>query len=118
MAPCMVTSRIKQAISSVQLFIDRVLLNLEHPNLNAQQPALTLTTDLATQWKEWRKVYRIWEANRKIFLYPENWLEPDLRDDPSPFFKELQTQLAQNELDNDNVEDALIGYLEKLDSVA
>ena len=118
MAPCMVTSRTKQAISSVQLFIDRVLLNLEHPNMNTLQPALTLTTDLATQWKEWRKVYRVWEANRKIFLYPENWIEPDLRDDKSPFFRELQTQLVQNELDNDNVEDALIAYLEKLDSVA
>ncbi|HMF98002.1 MAG TPA: neuraminidase-like domain-containing protein, partial [Vicinamibacterales bacterium] len=118
MEPIMITSRTKQAISSVQLFIDRVLLNLEHPNMDKLQPALALSTDLATQWKEWRKMYRIWEANRKIFLYPENWIEPDLRDDPSPFFTELQTQLAQNELDNDNVEDALITYLEKLDSVA
>jgi receptor-binding and translocation channel-forming TcA subunit of Tc toxin/ABC toxin-like protein/neuraminidase-like protein len=118
MAPCMMTSRTKQAMSSAQLFIDRVLLNLEHPNMDPLQPALTLSTDLATQWDEWRKMYRIWEANRKIFLYPENWLEPDLRDDPSPFFEELQTQLAQNELTTDNVEDALIAYLEKLDSVA
>ena len=30
------------------------------------------------EW-EWRKRYRIWDANRKIFLYPENWIEPDLR---------------------------------------
>ena len=29
------------------------------------------------EW-EWRKRYRIWDANRKIFLYPENWIEPDL----------------------------------------
>jgi hypothetical protein len=28
---------------------------------------------------EWRKRYRDWDANRKIFLYPENWLEPELR---------------------------------------
>src|SRR5712692_1177620 len=27
---------------------------------------------------EWRKNYRVWEANRGIFLYPENWIEPDL----------------------------------------
>ena len=27
----------------------------------------------------WLKRYRVWDANRKIFLYPENWLEPDLR---------------------------------------
>jgi SpoVK/Ycf46/Vps4 family AAA+-type ATPase len=28
---------------------------------------------------EWRKRYRVWDANRKIFLYPENWVEPELR---------------------------------------
>jgi hypothetical protein len=22
----------------------------------------------------WRKNYRLWDANRKIFLYPENWI--------------------------------------------
>src|SRR6266436_6415018 len=30
------------------------------------------------EW-EWQKKYRIWDANRKIFLYPENWVEPELR---------------------------------------
>jgi len=29
-------------------------------------------------WK-WRKNYRRWDANRGIFLYPENWIEPELR---------------------------------------
>ena len=28
----------------------------------------------------WNNRYRVWEANRKIFLYPENWIEPDLRE--------------------------------------
>jgi len=31
----------------------------------------------ATSW-EWLSSYQIWEANRKVFLYPENWLEPEL----------------------------------------
>jgi hypothetical protein len=31
-----------------------------------------------TEWN-WRKNYRVRDANRKIFLYPENWIEPDLR---------------------------------------
>jgi SpoVK/Ycf46/Vps4 family AAA+-type ATPase len=30
------------------------------------------------EW-EWRKRYRVWDANRKIFLYPENWIEPEPR---------------------------------------
>jgi len=31
----------------------------------------------ATPW-EWMRNYLVWEANRKEFLYPENWLEPEL----------------------------------------
>ena len=27
---------------------------------------------------DWRKRYRVWDANRKIFVYPENWIEPDV----------------------------------------
>jgi SpoVK/Ycf46/Vps4 family AAA+-type ATPase len=30
------------------------------------------------EW-EWHKRYRVWDANRKIFVYPENWTEPELR---------------------------------------
>jgi hypothetical protein len=29
------------------------------------------------EW-DWQKRYRVWDANRKIFLYPENWIEPEL----------------------------------------
>ena len=47
---------------------------------------------------EWLKKYRVWDANRKIFLYPENWLEPELRDDKSPFFKEIESELLQSDI--------------------
>ena len=48
---------------------------------------------LKSEW-EWRKYYRVWEANRKVFLYPENYIEPDLRDDKTPLFKELRPEPA------------------------
>ena len=56
---------------------------------------------------EWMKRYRVWEANRKVFLYPENWLEPELRDEKSPFFKELEDELRQNDITNAVAEAAL-----------
>jgi hypothetical protein len=89
MAPCMLTSRIKQAISSVQLFVQRAFLNLEDQ--------IELTRDDAEQWK-WMKNYRVWEAARKVFLYPENWIEPDLRVDKSPLFEQLENTLMKGEL--------------------
>ena len=33
----------------------------------------------------WRRNYRVWEANRKVFLYPENWAEPKLRSKTAAF---------------------------------
>jgi hypothetical protein len=103
------TSRIKQAISSVQLFVQRCLLNLE--------PAVSPRAIDSDRW-QWTKNYRVWEANRKVFLYPENWIEPELRDDKSPFFKELESELLQTDVTNEAAEKALLNYLYKLDQVA
>jgi hypothetical protein len=64
------------------------------------------------------KRYRVWEANRKIFLYPENWLEPELRDDKSPFFRDLEGELLQADITDELAETALLNYLEKLDDVS
>ncbi|MFM2048381.1 MAG: hypothetical protein RI955_929, partial [Bacteroidota bacterium] len=112
--PCMLTSRIRAAMSSVQLFIERCLLNLEKDSANS----IVLTSESARQWRQWRKYYRVWEANRKVFLYPENWIEPELRDNKTPFFKDLEKYLKQNEITQENMEDAYLTYIEKLESVS
>ena len=116
MDACMQTSRLKQAIASVQLFVQRCLLNLESQKLQTTEQILPSAID-ASQWK-WMKNYRVWEANRKVFLYPENWIEPELRDNKSPFFKELETELLQGEITNESAEKALTSYLEKLHEVS
>ena len=108
MGPCMLTSRIKQAIGVVQLFVQRCLMNLE--------PDVELLPQSVKEWK-WRKYYRVWEANRKVFLYPENWIEPELRDDKSPFFEDLENELLQNEMTKSTAETAILNFLEKLDEV-
>jgi hypothetical protein len=117
MSACMDTSRVRQALSSVQLFVTRCLLNLE-----AQSPVLgdywvALDQNETARW-EWMKLYRVWEANRKVFIYPENWLEPEWRDDRSSFFKDLESELTQNDITTFSVETAFRNYLGKLDSVS
>ena len=112
MEACMPSSRIVQAHGTIQLFVQRCLMGLE------SKAAADLDNDKKwTQWK-WMKNYRVWEANRKVFLYPENWIEAELRDDKSFLFKELENELLQNELTAFTAEDALIKYLEKLDNIA
>src|SRR5262249_51668810 len=107
--PCMQTSRIRHALSSVQLFIERCLMNLE--------PRVSPESINREQW-EWMKRYRVWEANRKVFLFPENWLEPELRDDQWPFFKEIESELLQSDITDDSAATALLNYLSKLEEVA
>lgn len=107
--PCVMTSRIKQAIGSVQLFVQRALMNLE--------PAVRLAPEAAQLWI-WMKTYRVWEAARKIFLYPENWVLPELRDDKTPFFKELEQDLKKHDVTAEIAEQAFRRYVEKLDEVA
>lgn len=110
MSACMLTSRIKQATSSVQLYIQRILLGLEGVAFTNKEAA-------AAEWA-WMKNYRVWEANRKVFLWPENWIEPGLRDDKTPFFQELENGLRQNEITPDYVEKVYLNYLQKLDTVS
>ncbi len=112
------TSRLKQAISSVQLYIDRILLGQERKNLETSNTSFALSEVDTEEWKKWRKIYRVWEANRKILLYPENWIEPGLRDNKSPFFKQLESELNQNELSTEAIESTFFNYLDRLDSVS
>ena len=64
------------------------------------------------------KHYRMWELNRKVFMWPENILDPSLRDNKSPFFKEFEGELLQSDINADSASIALLNYLEKLDKVA
>ncbi|PSK92104.1 neuraminidase-like domain-containing protein [Taibaiella chishuiensis] len=116
MESCMKTSRIKQGISTLQLFLDRVILNIER--VNGGTTLIAISAEMTEQWQTWRKWYRVWEANRKVFLYPENWIEPELRDNKTNLFKDLENQLLQDEITAPRVEAAYRLYLENLDEVA
>jgi hypothetical protein len=113
MGSCAMTSRIKLAHSSIQLFIQRCLLAIE-PEVrpDAKHDGAWL------QWEEWLKNYRVWEANRKIFLYPENWVEPELRDDKTTLFKDLENELLQSDPTTETTEAAFAKYFETLDTIA
>ncbi|HQY22629.1 MAG TPA: neuraminidase-like domain-containing protein, partial [Gammaproteobacteria bacterium] len=117
MGACMLTSRLKQAIALVQLFVQRCLLNLEESNKMEESHKIPPELINKKHW-EWMRLYRVWEANRKVFLYPENWIEPELRDNKSPFFKDLESELLQGELTDEIAEQKFMHYLEKLDEVS
>lgn len=112
MEPVVQTSRLRLAMSSVQTFIQRCLLNLENANFNTALNVSPSAID-SESW-QWMKRYRVWEANREIFLYPENWMEPELRLDKSDLFQALEGSLLQGDVTSDLVDTALLQYLQDL----
>jgi peptidoglycan hydrolase-like protein with peptidoglycan-binding domain len=117
MEPVVQTSRLRLALSSVQTFIQRCLLNLE--NGNSEHPERNVVpAAIRADWWEWMKRYRVWQANREIFLFPENWLEPELRLDKSDLFQTLESALLQGDVTRDLVEDGFFSYLQGLEQRA
>ena len=71
----------------------------------------------SNRW-DWMKRYRVWEANREIFLWPENWLIPEFRENATDLFQALQGTLLQGDITQDLVEQAFTQYLQDLDTRA
>ncbi len=119
MSGCFRTSRVVSAISSLQLYVHRILTNLEQ-STSDKLVVLDEVKDLdgfKLEW-EWRKNYRVWEANRKVFLYPENYIEPDLRDNKTPIFKELEDELLQQKITKESAEAAYRKYVSQFAELA
>lgn len=121
---CSRTSRLVSAISSVQLYVQRALLRLERTAAEVDKPSLVIGFEpgsdgalSAAEW-EWRKNFRLWQANRKVFLYPESYLEPGLRDDKTPLFRQLEDTLLQQDITEQNVLDAYAQYLAGFEEIA
>jgi hypothetical protein len=112
MSCCAVTTRLLQASLAVQQFVQRCYLNLEAP--------IVVDTSADPAWSDWSWMgqFRLWQANRQVFLYPENYLLPELRRDKSSFFSDLENDIQQGPATADTVETAYENYLRKLVDVS
>lgn len=110
MSDCDAVSLIAQGIASVQLYMQRCRMMLE--------PGVTDLANIPDIWWEWMSSYRIWEANRKVFLYPENYIEPALRKNQTDQFKKFAESLLQTNIDDKSVSDAFNNYFQDVSEVA
>lgn len=100
---CDLTSPIVEATAAVQTYLQRSRMSLE--------PGVVSLGGIAAAWWPWLSNYRIWEANRKIFLYPESYIDPTLRGDRTDLFRKLQDELQQSSITPASVERAFTNYL-------
>lgn len=113
MTSCQQTSRIVQAYIAVQIFVERCLMNLEAPEV-----VVDLTKDDTWNQWEWMKSYRVWEANREVFLYPENWLIESQRPNRTEIYQKFEQEVRQGEITADYLETVVLNYVDRLDGLA
>ncbi|GII59256.1 hypothetical protein Pth03_76450 [Planotetraspora thailandica] len=111
------TSRVREAIGATQLYLHRYLLDLETVELPDDVDPDEVKSRLRLWWS-WMRNYRTWEANRKVFLYPENYLRPELRSRKTPAFAALESDLLQGEITAQSVQTAYKRYLDEYTEVS
>jgi hypothetical protein len=109
MGPCEQTSRVQQGIATVQQYIQRCFMNLEE-GVN--------DIEIKPVWWQWMSTYRIWEANRKVFLFPENYFDPSLRKIKSDAYQDFYDNLNQAAVTEENITTAYMNYLNKFSALA
>jgi hypothetical protein len=112
MTSCMPTSRIQFAYAAVQRYIDAARMGYE------VGPARGDQEDCFEREWDWRRNYRLWEANRRVFTQPENWLEPDIRPGKTGLFEQFEQDLLAGPLTSQSAERALAAYVAGLVEVA
>ena len=112
MSPSSLTTRLLQPSLAIQQFVQQCFLNLTFSGV-----AVDTTNLLWSEWS-WRQQFRLWQANREVFLYPENYVLPETRTDASPFFADLQNNLLQSSVTTDSAQSAIETYLRSLVGVA
>jgi hypothetical protein len=115
---CARTSRVASGIDTLQTYVQRCRMNLEETRPGDTNRVHVLPESIPDDEWAWRRSYRLWEANRKIFLYPENYLEPELRDNKSELFVALEEDLLSKELTEQSILNAYGKYLRAFDELA
>ncbi|WP_338926613.1 insecticidal toxin complex protein TccB [Mycetohabitans endofungorum] len=104
------TSRVAQAIASVQEYMTRIV--------NGAEPGVQAISATVNAWRDNDSQYALWAAGIDVGNYPENYISPTTRLEKSHYFKELETTLNQNQLDPDRVQDAALAYLNEFEAVS
>ncbi|HTU15977.1 MAG TPA: neuraminidase-like domain-containing protein [Solirubrobacterales bacterium] len=103
------SSRLVSATQSLQQYVERSRLGFE-PRV----------FDVALSEKEWDWFggYRTWQANRKVFVHPEDYVRPELRRDKTAIFRDLERSIANAPPTGEGLEHLVRKYLDQFLTIA
>ncbi|HEK1719043.1 TPA: insecticidal toxin complex protein A [Proteus mirabilis] len=108
------TTRIAEAIASVQLYVNRALTGLEEDVVTEVKGRKFFTSD----WDTYNKRYSTWAGVSQLVYYPENYINPTQRIGQTSMMDEMLQSLSQSQLTSDTVEDAFKTYMTRFEEIA
>lgn len=116
--PQMKTSRLAEAIASLQAFIHRVLSLSPLDPENEGVVREVFDRQFFRDWVQWNDRYTTWAAGQKLMYYPENYIDPTVRLGQTRMMDDMLQVLGQAQINTDTVGDAFMGYLTGFEEVA
>ncbi|WP_080297335.1 neuraminidase-like domain-containing protein [Burkholderia pseudomallei] len=112
-SPQIKTTRIAEAMASIQLYVHRALSRSEPGVL-----AAVLSRQYFVDWETYNKRYSTWAGVSQLVYYPENYIDPTLRIGQTGMMNNLLQSVNQAYLTADTVDDAFNIYLTAFEQVA
>ncbi|ORM61626.1 hypothetical protein HA45_20405 [Pantoea rodasii] len=108
------TTRIAEAIASVQLYVNRALSGQEDGVVSAVKSK----TFFASDWDTYNKRYSTWATVSQLVYYPENYVDPTLRIGQTGMMDEMLQSLSLSQITSDTVESAFKTYMTRFEEIA
>lgn len=107
------TTRLAEAIASLQFYTHRVLTSQESGIDTA-----ALTRQFFIDWDKYNARYNTWAAASKLVYYPENYVDPTMRLGQTEMMDSLLQNMSQSTLTSDVVESGVFNYLTAFEEIA
>lgn len=111
------TSKVAEAISSLQLYIERSIEGAE-PDAAADKVAKHFSTDqFLHNWSSYNKRYARWAGKEKLKYYAADYIDPTLRYNKTELFTAFEQSINQGKLTENAITKALQKYLIQYDEL-
>lgn len=111
------TSKVAEAISSLQLYIERSIEGVE-PDAAADKVAKHFSTDqFLHNWSTYNKRYARWAGKEKLKYYAADYIDPTLRYNKTELFTAFEQSINQGKLTENAITKALQKYLIQYDEL-
>lgn len=107
------TTRVAESIASLQLYVNKCIQGFE-PNIDHE----LLLRPFFEHWSRYNNRYSTWAGLEKLTFYPENYVEPTLRYNQTRLQQGLLSDISQNQLNDETVDNAYRRYLNQFEEVA